>query len=488
MLEVSPQSPPPEYRCDVGSRRSVLSSVADLSASFNSADEGTIEDEPQVIGPYPPRRPPSMGIAEATRVNALQKERRIEQLRREREAKEFEDCTFTPHLFTSNKGSANKGDSDNISTGFDDESIGDLSADPSQMSVRSVCTSATKSSVPVHERLYALKSKLPRSIAKAKHRPREEIELDGCTFKPEVTPKAPAPPKPVFADGVEKVLPDLAESAGVHITKDGEIFFGSVEPVVMQSLNRSGGIEKRNEKVSTPAISDSQGLEDMAHIGGNCSVDGTSAPKRTKSFCPERPRSFIMLMEEFRQTKQYSSPGKSKAQDGVVNKWNNSDEVSRGDDDSNFVGYSYKDMEKTVRNFENSLSESSINVNQTDKGAESQRSFEFDNDSDSITSRGTAKVTKQNVPNGYVESIVRARLSREQRLRQQNAREQVGSYSEERYKKSRAVAEKGAQPFSFQAVHTIASAAKLNGSTETEINVTSPTRNKEPRYSAIWLC
>jgi hypothetical protein len=127
-------------------------------------------------GAYPSRRPPGAGLAEATRLNALEHERRVAALREEQLEKEMQECTFVPRLHTApthslgraggggrdgdgedelftldGYGSGESGDEDDLSRGASS------AAGPGLGSSRASQAGSRAARLPVHERLYALK-------------------------------------------------------------------------------------------------------------------------------------------------------------------------------------------------------------------------------------------------------------------------------------------------------------------------------------------
>jgi hypothetical protein len=154
-----------------------------------------------------------------------------------------------------------------------------------------------------------------------------------------------------------------------------------------------------------------------------------------------------------------------------------------GDLAETFVGFSYADMEHSVRRFESSLRHGEEGGGRAGEGrgeagtpgVQEKELGEKENRGEVLAGRGPsggrlspqggaararARPGVSDVPHGYAESIVRARLSREQRDRHQSAKTELGSFSEERYRRSRAAAARGVRPFTFQATQTKASAAR----------------------------
>ena len=463
MLEVAPP-PPPALK----SSRDGYCGLSAGSSSFHDAgnyETSTVRSGKTGCGAsILAKRPPGVGLAEVTKLEAIEHERRVEQLRREQEAKELEECTFAPRLYTKYPRSGDATLDDCSSMLSRSDTADDGTENTSIFSIQSVCSESLagrsmSSKVPVHERLYALKNKIPTSIAKEKHRRKEDIELDECTFTPNVQTKVPPLPEPVFKDGVEKEIPKLAESAGVRILGDGDIVFGNTIPPTVQSVAGTspseGGepIKVRNRLTSIEQRKSPQRTEKVGRASSPHDDDGTMYLRELEGRKqPQRNSSYISVIHEFKQTDAYASPGKRSTKEDRFSP--TEDDLS---DSGNFVGYTYRDMEAVVSRFENSLNSTDSSTKE-DLKVKNVRSATPNSES---TNRKKLSVAPNNVPHGFAESIVRARLSREQRIRQQNAKEQLGKFSEEKYQKSRLEAAKGAKPFKFHSQHTKASAAKL---------------------------
>jgi hypothetical protein len=113
----------------------------------------------------------------------------MEELRYQLYEEEMRECTFRPQIteVASRLGSSyppavlQSNDEESVSYSFDNESFhsggGGGGGGGSGSGV---------GGLPAYERLYHQKNKIPKSIAEKRHRTREERELDGCTFTPQL--------------------------------------------------------------------------------------------------------------------------------------------------------------------------------------------------------------------------------------------------------------------------------------------------------------
>lgn len=481
MIELDPPPPPAPASA---------ASVGGLSAGEYQSDDGSVETKSirssstnKPIGAYPSRRPPGVGLAEATRLNAIEHEQRVEALRAEQFQREMQECTFAPRLFTAGRRSEEQGDGSTVQSNMPLDNEAD---DSTLASIQSICSSSAAGSslrLPVHERLYALKSKLPDSIARQKHRRKEDVELDECTFTPNVPTRVPAPPPPIFSEGVEKAIPVLAESAGVRILDGGDIVFGSSIPIAVQSLPqpatrphpqraRSPPREPVPQQVPPPPPRrSSEAMMRSSELGLPPHADRNS--------------SFISVIDEFKQSSAYMSPSKAAGRRGSMRPFSPEVAVDLSgtddgvDDGSGFVGFSFRDMETAVNRYEKSLRSVSGYSARLER-SESSGSGAHSIHGDAKQPKGAEGSRVPSVPHGFAESVVRARLSREQRLRKQHAKEELGKFNEDNYRRSRAAAAKGAKPFHFHATHTKASAARAINLTEVPLEVVSPSSPVRP--------
>lgn len=490
MIEVVPPSPPVQDRFSKDGYCRLSAGGSTFHDTVNFETSTSRSGHTRRAAGFVSKRPPGVGLAEVTKLDALEHDRRVEQLRREQEAKEMEECTFAPRLYTKYPRNGDAGFDDSSSVMTRSDQADDGTENTSIFSTQSVCSGSLagrsmSSRVAVHERLYALKNKVPTSIAKEKHRRKEDIELDECTFTPNVQTRVPPLPEPVFKDGVEKEIPQLAESAGVRILGDGDIVFGNTIPATVQSVSGITFTEAdthKSKSVRTRLTSIDQGRSPQRTektVRAQPPVDDDDAMYLVELEGPRQPQrnsSYVSVINEFKQTDAYASPAKRRSVEDMFSPAD--DDIS---DSGNFVGYSYRDMETVVSKFENSLNP--LDPDQEDAKVKNARSCTPNSES---TNRKKPSIAANNIPHGFAESIVRARLSREQRVRQQNAKEQLGKFSEEKYQKSRLEAAKGSKPSKLHSQHTKASAAKLQQENteadEIQRDSASPVKSA-PRYA-----
>ena len=406
-------------------------------------------------------------------------EDRVELLRREAEAKEMEQCTFAPRLITKKQG----------------YKISHRSVDSANEVVEGSNQSVTSESVSsVHERLYALKDKVPNSILLGKHRSLHEKELDGCTFAPRVVP-APKAPTPVFSD-VSAVLNDLAPLVGVDIKDDGDIIFGMVPAVhgnisMMKPATINHKHQTDNKKNGTPSVSEPN-IEEIASPSQQpkaASFQTLSSISESISESSDPPS----LTQSFDRPKR---PARANRHKSILKGWSQDDSMAavvpdlakKSDDvlvehffpERRLIGRTYDDFSSEIAEFASSLikpAEDPVQIqpnklqqNDVHKIIETETDIDQNsqlvvlqkvddsigenpvqhNSKNSASNQANKTNSIPKIPKGFEASVAKMRLSRDWRLRKEKELQDLGTFSEERYLKSRQLAAEGVKPFKFK--------------------------------------
>lgn len=149
----------------------------------------------------------------------VQNQQRLANLKASLIEKEMQECTFHPKIAPSSTKLAARHVSNTFTSTlapdvfFDDEHVDDsyiprsptkesdkggdkggraLDQDKESLqtnSAKNVSIAESALNMPVHQRLYMQKDKVPRSIEEGKHKTREEEELEGATFAPSLSAK-----------------------------------------------------------------------------------------------------------------------------------------------------------------------------------------------------------------------------------------------------------------------------------------------------------
>ena len=445
----------------------------DQSQTNYSAQYSVASASPDVSDAESRGRSSRVSIAERDSVRAHME--KVERLRREKEMKEIEQCTFKPTLVTRKRNEKMKmsGNLDVLGGGSED-------------SVK-----------PIYERLYALKDKLPDSIALEKHRRSGDAELDECTFAPALGPPVPKLPAPVFLEGSESDLSRLAAVANVQLTEDGEILFvGSAgrrgastarrenQPKTVSAGPReavsdaaaasvvAGDIKttadsKGGTTPDAPRSEHSNGIinhkvaTSLASAGGAPQFRLPPPPRRLHSRSPSKEYRRVDSAEKLhalRPATEGGGPEGNAVGDGAADQSNNERVM--------MIGRTFNDFESEINNFAVQMK---ILPASSARGAGAKEAEEKRNEPKTKMRTGERPLDEAHtaavevapvvdragsgvpaVPKGFELAVAKMRLSRERRVRKEKELEDLGTFSEERYQKSRKLAAEGIKPFAFK--------------------------------------